>query len=459
MEKKQILEVLDSQRKLFQSGKTKGFDYRIRLLKKLYQSIELNQSEIHSALKKDLNKPELESFAGESFYVLSDIKQVISNLKKWMKGKCSRSSMLFWPIKSRIRPEPKGNVLIIAPWNYPFQLSMSPLVGAIAAGNTVILKPSELAPETSKLLAKIIKDTFLPSEVFVVEGGIPETTMLLEEKFDHIFYTGNSHVGRIILEKAAKYLTPVTLELGGKSPTIIFGDVDMDVTVKRVMFGKLYNMGQTCVSPDYILVEKKQKPAFVAGCIKYIDTVFGEDAQLLNSRIINKRHFQRLRSLVGNDKILYGGKFDEANLYISPTLLESSETSSAMTEEIFGPLLPVIEVESIDSAISFVNKKEKPLSLYLFTKDLQIQERVIRETSSGAVMINDTVIHQTLKDIPFGGIGESGMGSYHGYDSFRTFSHLKPVIKRPFYLDNPLRYPPYSDFKIKLAKLLLRIFS
>ncbi|MFI5390655.1 MAG: aldehyde dehydrogenase family protein, partial [Bacteriovoracales bacterium] len=341
----------------------------------------------------------------------------------------------------------------------PFQLLMSPLVGAISAGNTVILKPSEMAPETSHVIAKIIKETFSPSEVFVVEGGIPETTMLLEEKFDHIFYTGNSQVGKIILEKASRYLTPVTLELGGKSPTIIFGEVDMDVTVKRVMFGKFYNMGQTCVSPDYILVEKKQKPAFVAGCIKYIDTVYGQNPEESNSKIINKRHFQRLRALIGTDKILYGGKFNEEKLFIFPTLLESSENSQAMTEEIFGPLLPIIEIDSIDQAITFVNKKEKPLSLYLFTKDPQIQERVIRETSSGAIMINDAVIHQTIKNLPFGGVGQSGMGAYHGYNSFKTFSHLKPVIKRPFYLDNPLRYPPYSAWKMKLTKAFLRFFG
>ncbi len=459
MEKKQLLEVLESQRKLFQSGKTKSLDYRIRSLKKLSQSINNNLEEIHLALKKDLNKPELESFAGETFFVQSDIEHILSNLKKWMRGKCVSSPILFWPMKSRLRPEPLGNVLIISPWNYPFQLLMSPLVGAISAGNTVILKPSEMAPETSHIIAKIIKETFSPSEVFVVEGGIPETTMLLDEKFDHIFYTGNSHVGKIILEKASRYLTPVTLELGGKSPTIIFGDVDMDVTVKRVMFGKFYNMGQTCVSPDYILVEKKQKPAFVAGCIKYIDAVYGQNPEQSNSKIINKRHFQRLRTLIGTDKILYGGKFDEENLFIFPTLLESSENSQAMTEEIFGPLLPIIEIESIDQAISFVNKKEKPLSLYLFTKDSKIQDRVIRETSSGAIMINDAIIHQTIKNLPFGGVGQSGMGAYHGYNSFKTFSHLKPVIIRPFYLDNPLRYPPYSAMKTKLTKAFLRFFG
>lgn len=459
MEKKQLLDILEAQRKLFQSGKTKSLDYRIRLLNKLLKSINFYSDEIHEALKKDMNKPELESFGGETFFVISDINHALSNLKKWMKGKCVSSPLIFWPMKSRVRPEPLGTVLIISPWNYPFQLLISPLVGAIAAGNTAILKPSELAPNTSSLISKIIKETFSPSEVFVVEGGIPETSMLLEERFDHIFYTGNSHVARIILEKAARYLTPVTLELGGKSPTIIFGDVDMDITVKRILFGKLYNLGQTCVSPDYVLVEKKQKPAFVAACIKYIDQFYGENPSLQISRMINRRHFERVKSLIGNDKILYGGKFDEGNLFISPTLLESNENSKAMSEEIFGPLLPIIEIESVDQAISFVNKREKALALYIFSNNRQIQDRIIRETSSGAVMINDAIIHIYSKNLPFGGVGESGMGSYHGHNSFKTFSHLKSVVRRPFYLDNPLRYPPYTPFKIKLTKMFLRFLG
>lgn len=456
MEKNQLLDVLDAQRKLFQSGKTKSLDYRIRLLNKLLKSINLYMPEIHEALKKDLNKPELESFGGETFFVISDINNALANLKKWMKGECVCSPIIFWPMKSRLRPEPLGNVLIISPWNYPFQLLISPLVGAIAAGNTAILKPSEMAPHSASLISKIIKETFSPSEVFVVEGGIPETTMLLEERFDHIFYTGNSHVAKIILEKAARYLTPVTLELGGKSPTIIFGDVDMDVTAKRILFGKLYNLGQNCVSPDYILVEKKQKPAFVAACIKYIDEFFGENPAPNNSRIINKRHFDRIKALMGNDKILYGGKSDEENLFISPTLLESTENSKAMSEEIFGPLLPIIEIESVDQAISFVNKREKPLALYIFSNNRQIQERIIRDTSSGAVMVNDCIIHISSKNLPFGGVGQSGMGAYHGFYSFKTFSHFKSVVRRPFYLDNPLRYPPYSPFKIKITKMFLK---
>jgi aldehyde dehydrogenase (NAD+) len=459
MEKNQLQDVLEAQRKLFQSGKTKSLDNRIRLLNKLLKSIKFYTDEIHEALKKDLNKPELESFGGETFFVISDINDALANLKKWMKGKCVSSPVIFWPMKSRLRPEPLGNILIISPWNYPFQLLISPLVGAIAAGNTAILKPSELAPHTARLISKIIKETFSTSEVFVVEGGIPETTMLLEERFDHIFYTGNSHVAKIILEKAARYLTPVTLELGGKSPTIIFGEVDMEITVKRILFGKLYNLGQTCVSPDYILVEKRQKPAFVAGCIKYIEEFYGQDAPPNNSRIINKRHFERLKGLIGNDKILIGGNFDEQSLYISPTLLESSENSKAMSEEIFGPILPIIEIESVDQAIAIINRKEKPLALYLFSNDRQFQERIIKETSSGAVMINDSIIHIYSKKLPFGGIGQSGMGSYHGFNSFKAFSHFKPVIRRPFYLDNPLRYPPYPSWKIKLTKTFLKVLG
>jgi aldehyde dehydrogenase (NAD+) len=361
--------------------------------------------------------------------------------------------------RSRIYHEPYGVVLIISPWNYPFQLTIAPLIGAIAAGNCVLIKPSEFSPATSALMAKMIAEIFDPDYLAVFQGDAEATQQILAEKFDYIFYTGSTAVGRIIMTAAARHLTPVTLELGGKSPCIVDQDARLDYGIKRIAWGKFLNAGQTCIAPDYVLVHRKIKEAFVEEMIRTIHTFYGEDPMESPdyARIINERHFNRLLRLTEKGRILSGGNSRRKDLYVAPTLIDQvSPDDPVMQEEIFGPILPLIEYDDIDEAIAFVNQRPKPLALYCFSENKQIQDRVLRETSSGGGCINDTISHIGSQELPFGGIGESGMGGYHGKVSFDTFTHQRGILFRSNLVDMPLRYPPYRG-RVSLLKVLFRI--
>lgn len=429
---------------------------RIYLLNKLATAISQYQKEIHEALKSDLGKCEAEAFISETNFVLSEIKHVILKVSKWSKPKKVCTPMVSWPGKSYIHSVPYGMVLIIGPWNYPFQLIMSPLVGALAAGNVVVLKPSELAPKTSQIIKKMIEEQFHPSEIAVVEGGIEETSYLLDKKFDYIFYTGSTRVGKIIMKKAAEHLIPVTLELGGKSPCIVLSDIDIEVAAKRIVWGKFFNAGQTCVAPDYLLLEESIYDRFVEKLKTVIvDFYQNSETSLDYGKIVNSSHFKRLNSYLENAKVMSGGKVDSKNNFIAPTLIQSHTDDKIMEEEIFGPLLPIIKIKDLSQAIQIINNKPHALALYLFSNSNTNQELLLNKTKSGGVCINDTVVHMSGEYLPFGGVGESGMGQYHGVYSFETFSHKRSVMKKFFKFDLTLRYPPYSR-KFELIKLVLR---
>ncbi|MBK23667.1 MAG: aldehyde dehydrogenase [Halobacteriovorax sp.] len=455
----EIQTLFEKQKNFFLDGKTQPLEARKESLKRLINMIEENEASIFKALESDLGKSNFESFIGETGYVAGEARHAIKKLKKWMKKRRVSSPLLQFPARSYIQAEPLGVTLIISPWNYPFQLLFSPLVGALAAGNTAILKPSEVAPATSKLAAELVPKYFREEQVAVVEGEVPETTALLKLNFDYIFYTGNEFVGKIVMEAAAKHLTPVTLELGGKSPCGLFEVHNMELAVRRIVWGKYFNSGQTCVAPDYLLV-KKGKASEVAGLFKKIVEEFYRDPSTSEDygRIVNARHFKRLDNMLVDEKLLVEYGKDSEKLFMGPVLLEANEFSKSMESEIFGPILPIIEFENIREAIKFVRSKPKPLASYIFSdSDNNINDW--RELiSSGGLCINDTIVHLSSETLPFGGVGSSGMGSYHGQKSFDTFSHLKSIMKRYLFWDLPLRYPPYGG-KLSLIRKIFRIFS
>lgn len=432
---------------------------RIDILKKLKHVININEDNLIHALKLDLGKSEFESCISEIDFINHEIDYFIKHLKKWMKPQKVRNSLVFYPVKSYIYSEPFGTSLIIAPWNYPFQLLISPAVAAIGAGNTVVLKPSEITPATSKLIASMINDNFDPRLLIAIEGAIPETTELLDQKFDYIFYTGNAMVGRIILEKAARNLTPVTLELGGKSPCLVYSD-QVDLSAKRIMWGKFFNTGQTCVAPDYVIIPKDSTAEFISSCKKWINVFYGENKEASNDygRIVSDKHFERLLECLEGADILIGGDSNKESRFISPTILKATKGDKVMEDEIFGPILPIIELDTIGEAIDFVNSSEKPLAAYAFLDSDYQKDRFISEVSSGGMVINDTIVHLTNNKLPFGGVGLSGMGSYHGKFGFDLFGHKKSVMKRSFKLENNLRYPPYEN-KLRIMRKLIKLFS
>lgn len=452
-----ISEILRNQRSFFNSGKTKDISFRIQQLKILKKAITENEEAILKACKSDMNKPPLEAYASERSTVLNEIDYAIKNLKSWTKPKRIKTPLLhthFFGIaqhflsSSYIYSEPYGVVLIIGPWNYPFQLTLSPLVGAIAAGNCTILKPSEIAPHSSSVISKMIVHNFDRGFVSVVEGDAETASKLLSEKFDYIFFTGGTKIGKIVMEAAAKQLTPVTLELGGKNPCIVDHDVHVEHTARRIVWGKFFNAGQTCMTTDYLLVDRIIKKKLLLSIKKTIKEFYGDDSSKSSdyARIINEKHFERLSGLLKEGEIIIGGDTNSADRYIAPTVIDNvSPEHEIMKEEIFGPILPVIEYEKLDDAISFVNERPKPLALFFFSKDKKKQDRVLRETSSGGGCINETFVHQINFGLPFGGIGESGIGKYHGKFSYDTFSNKKGIMKKSFLLDLKLRYPPYKD--------------
>ena len=438
---------ITKQRDFFATGKTKNYDFRLAQLKKLLDLIQGNDQLILDAVHADLRKPAIEAYGSEVLVTLSEIKYAIKHLQKWMKPQKVGTPINLFPSSSYIYTEPLGVVLIVAPWNYPFALTIQPLVGAIAAGNCAILKPSEHTPHTSAAIAKLINENFDPSFIIAIEGGIETNQALLAEKFDHIFFTGGTAIGRIVMEAAAKHLTPVTLELGGKSPCIVDGECDLDVAAKRIIWGKFYNAGQTCVAPDYLLVQQKIKPVLIEKLVGCVKTFFGDNPQQSPDlgRIVTDRQFDRLVGLLDEGKILIGGNTDKSDRFISPTLIDGvSPSAKIMEEEIFGPILPILEYDQISDAIAFVNAQSKPLALYLFSNNKQNQQKILQEVSFGGGCFNDTIMHLGNPELPFGGVGDSGMGGYHGKATFDTFSHRKSVLKNSFRFDLKWRYPPYT---------------
>lgn len=450
-------------RETYESGKTKSYEWRVSQLKALLKIAENHEKEIADALYSDLSKPELEAFIHEISMMKTSCKLALKELKRWMKPEKVKTSLTTFPSYAEIVPEPLGVVLVISAWNYPFFLSLDPVIGAIAAGNAVVLKPSEIAPATSSVLAKLLGEYMDVTAIRVVEGAVPETTALLEQKWDKIFYTGNGKVGRIVLAAAAKHLTPVVLELGGKSPVVVDSNIDYKVAVRRIIAGKWgSNNGQACISPDYIITTKENVPKLLDAMKHELEKFYGKDPLKSGdlSRIVNANHFHRLSKLLDDnkvvDKVVHGGQRDENNLRISPTiLLDVPEDSLIMKEEIFGPLLPIITVNKVEDSIKFINAREKPLAAYLFTSNKKLEEEFVMNISAGGLLINDTTLQVALSTLPFGGVGESGMGSYHGKFSFDTFSHKKAVLRRSFAGDVPARYPPYTPGKARFLKALL----
>ena len=451
-----VSDIIRRQRDFFKTGKTKDVAFRIEQLKTLKQAVIEHQPAILEALKADLNKPEFEAYATE-IVVIKEIDYAIKHIKSWTSPKKAAIPIEQFPGSGRIYAEPLGVVLIIAPWNYPFQLIISPLVGAIAAGNCAILKPSEIAPHISQVLTDIIQKHFDAAYIAVVEGGIETSQQLLAEKFDHIFFTGGTAIGKVVMEAAAKQLTPVTLELGGKSPCIVDSDINIEYTARRITWGKFINAGQTCIAPDYLLVDKTIKQELLDSIQKCIREFYGDEpsASPDYARISNQKHFSRLVEFLKNCEIIIGGQNNEAERYIAPTVIDNvSLKAPVMQDEIFGPILPVIEYNDLTEAIAIINERPKPLALYFFSKNKNRQERVCRETSSGGVCINDTIMQVGVSSLPFGGVGDSGIGSYHGKASFDTFSHYKSVLNKSLRLDPKWRYAPYEG-KLQLLKRLI----
>lgn len=455
----EIEQIVAKQRAFFASGKTKEYTFRQEALERLRRSILHHRSLMEEALRKDLHKSAFESYMTEIGMTLSELTYVQRHLRSWMKKKHVRTNMEQFHASSFIVPEPYGVVLVMSPWNYPFMLCMEPLIGAVAAGNCCIVKPSAYAPAVSKVLGRIVCEAFEPEFVTVVEGGRAENTALLEQRFDYIFFTGGVAVGRLVMEKASKYLTPVTLELGGKSPCIVDKTANLKVAAKRLVFGKYLNSGQTCVAPDYLLVQEEVKDAFLKHVRKQIHVMLGEHP-LENKdypKMVNEKHFKRVLRLIKDETVIEGGTSNAETLQIAPTVLDHVNADAPiMQEEIFGPVLPVLTFRRIEEAERFVAEREKPLALYLFTTDKETEKRILKNVSFGGGCINDTIIHLATSRMPFGGAGSSGMGGYHGKYSFETFSHRKSIVKKYNWIDLPIRYQPYTKGKKKLLELFLK---
>ena len=460
MTKEQIQGLLEKQRAYYRSGATIPVKFRIEQLKKLYAAVKKYQTEINDALTADLGKSHYEGFMCESGLVLTEISYMIKHTRKFAKRKTVATPLAQFPSHSYKQPVPYGNTLIMSPWNYPFLLTLDPLADAIAAGNTAIVKPSAYSPATSKIVEKMIRECFAPEYVAVVTGGKAENTALLDQKFDFVFFTGSQAVGKEVLRRTAEHLTPAVLELGGKSPCIVDASANVKLAAKRIVFGKYLNCGQTCVAPDHILCERSVKDAFVKAVVAEIKEQYGENP-LENKdygKIINEKHFERLCGLIDKKKVVIGGKTNADTCQIAPTVMDHVTYDDAvMGEEIFGPIMPILTFDDFDAVIDGLKEKDKPLALYLFTSDKKHIKRVTTELSYGGGCINDVVIHLATSAMGFGGVGESGMGSYHGKDGFDAFSHYKSIVDKKTWLDLPMRYQPYkSKFYEKLLHIFLR---
>jgi aldehyde dehydrogenase (NAD+) len=432
-------------------------NYRKKKLTQLLNTIITQEDAIIEALYKDFKKPAFEGVLTETNYVISELKETIKNIQKWAKPERVLPSILNFPSTDFIYKEPYGKVLIIAPWNYPFQLAFCPLIAAVAAGNQVTVKPSELTPNTSKIIAKIIKDTFDENHIKTVEGGIEIAQELLSKRWDYIFFTGSVAVGKIVAKAAAENLTPVTLELGGKNPCIVDETANLKLAAKRIVWGKFINAGQTCIAPDYILVSEKVKSQFVDYLKAEITNAYGENPELSPdfARIVNEKNWNRLVKMLDNENIICGGKTNTKDCYIAPTLLDNSKLDSlVMQDEIFGPILPLLSFQEVSEIKTIINRYEKPLSLYVFSENKLFIKQIIQEYSFGGGCVNDTVVHFSNNRLPFGGVGHSGIGSYHGKLSFDVFSHHKSIVKKSNWLDLPMRYAPYKGKLNDIRKIL-----
>ncbi len=455
-------DILSAQRAFFASGATLPPHGRRKVLQRLRDAIRQQEPLLCAALKKDLNKCGFESYMAEIGMVLDELGYMIRHLERWARPERVSTPLAQFPARSAVLKEPYGLALVMAPWNYPFLLSMDPLIGAVAAGNCVVLKPSAYAPATSAAMAKLLADVFPPEWVAVVEGGRAENAELLEQRFDFIFFTGSVEVGKLVMEKASRSLTPVILELGGKSPVIVDESANIPLAARRIAFGKLLNAGQTCVAPDYVLVQSSVRDRLVKELKKQFTVMLGTDP--LNApdyvRIVNRKHFDRVNGLLKGADILYGGRSraDEVSGWIEPTLIgETLEAAGpAMQEEIFGPILPIIPFDTLNQAIQFVQQREKPLALYLFTRSNATRNVITARCSFGGGCINDTIIHLATHNMGFGGVGQSGMGSYHGKRSFLAFSHEKSIVHKGSWLDLPMRYRPYTTSNESLVRRFLR---
>ncbi len=453
-----FIETLERQKAYFRSGKTLPYKYRISMLRALKEALKRNEENILKALSEDLGKSSFEGYATELGITYEEINYLEKHLKKLMKPTKVHTPITQFRASSYIIHEPMGNTLIMSPWNYPLMLTMVPLAGAIAGGNTVVVKPSRYSGNTSRIMKKLIEETFSDEYIALFEGGHQTNSELLALRWDFIFFTGSPNVGRIVHQAANKYLTPCILELGGKSPVIIDGTENMALTAKRLSWGKFLNAGQTCVAPDYVLIRKGYAESLIKEMENAIGNMFSSDPLTSSDlpKIINEKHFRRISELIAGSTIAFGGNMDESSMKISPTILyPAKESDPAMQEEIFGPVLPIIEYETLEEAIDFIRDREKPLAFYIFSKDRKTIEKALSSLSFGGGCVNDTVVHLTAPELPFGGVGNSGMGSYHGKRSFQAFTHDKSVMDKAAWIDLPVRYAPFKG-KLKLLKMLMK---
>lgn len=454
-----INQLVKEQRKFFRTHATFDVETRIFYLKKLYRSMKKHEADILKALHTDLGKSDTEAYMCEAGLTLSELSYQMKHIRKWAKDTHRHTDLANFLGRSFTVKEPYGVVLVMAPWNYPFMLAMEPMIGAVAAGNCCVMKPSAYSPATSKVIAAIVREVFPPEYVAVVEGGRAENTELLNQRFDYIFFTGGVTVGRLVMEKASKNLTPVTLELGGKSPCIIDSSCNLKLAARRIVFGKYLNCGQTCVAPDYVLIDEKIKERFIELVKKEIVRMYGKNPidSSHYGKMINKKHFDRVSALIDPKKVVFGGHTDPHTLQIEPTVLDNVTPDDAvMQEEIFGPIMPILTFRTIAEAEEFVTSREKPLALYIFTRNKQVEQRFLRHVSFGGGCVNDTIMHLATSSMSFGGVGNSGMGSYHGRKSFETFTHEKSILKKSNLIDMPMRYAPYKKIWMSVIRLLLK---
>ena len=452
-----IEEIVKNQRDYYMTGATRPLEFRLESLRKLQKSVRENEKQICDALLKDLNKHPFESYMAEVGMVLDEVKFHIRHLRRWIKDQVVPTPLVHFPAVSFTSPEPYGVALIMSPWNYPILLCLDPLIGAISAGNCAVIKPSAYTPATSQVIADIVKAIYPPEYITVVQGGRQENTALLEQKFDYVFFTGSISVGKAVMEAAAKHLTPVTLELGGKSPAIVDASADLKLAAKRIAFGKLLNGGQTCVAPDYVLVEASVRDTLIQNFREVLAEKFPNGDYSDHVRIVNERHYQEKKALLEGQTIAFGGVFDDERHTLEPTvLIDVDPESPVMQEEIFGPILPVLTWTKLEEAIEFVRNRPKPLALYLFTGKQEAERKVLDNCSFGGGCINDTVIHLATTHMGFGGVGLSGMGSYHGKKSFDTFTHYRSMVRKSTWLDLPFRYFPYTERKLRLIRRVLK---
>lgn len=459
MDKKEITNLIDAQRTFFATGSTLNADYRITALRKLKNCIKAHEQDIMNALRTDLGKGSQESYMCEVGLTLSEISYMLSHTRRFMREKTVATPLAQFASRSYVKPSPYGTVLIMSPWNYPFLLTMEPLVDALAAGNTAIIKPSAYSPATSEVISRIVGECFNPEYVAVVTGGRAENTCLLDADFDYIFFTGSKTVGKEVMRHAAEHLTPVTLELGGKSPCIVAPDADLKLAARRIVFGKYLNCGQTCVAPDYILCHSSVYEKFIEYIKAEIIRQFS-DKPLENpeyGKIINEKHFNRILGLIDRDKLVFGGASDADALRIEPVVMRDiTEDDAVMKEEIFGPVMPVLSYDDTEGMIARINSHDHPLALYVFSGNKAFIKKITSSISFGGGCVNDTIIHLATSNMGFGGVGGSGMGSYHGRDGFNTFSHRKSIVDKKTWLDLPMRYQPYSGFMDKMIRMFLK---